>query len=106
MINLSRRGFIFGAAAFSIVRPEIIMPVKSIIVVDEFTPLPEGEYSFFFDELSMMNNRLLAKMIVHGQNYGMGKPRVMSMGYEFNQSIDTITAGTVHRAKVIQELVK
>lgn len=46
-VHMSRRGFIFGAAAFSIVRPEILMPIKQItptlVLVDTSASLSARE---------------------------------------------------------------
>lgn len=76
MINLSRRGFLFGMGAFAIVRPEIIMPIKSIITTDAVVPLPPGAYDMFIDEVVVdaKTGRQFWKMVMHGQNYGLGKP--------------------------------
>lgn len=36
---LHRRGFLFGLGAFAIVRPEIIMPIKAIVMPVDTSPV-------------------------------------------------------------------
>lgn len=78
MINLSRRGFIFGGAAFAIVPAGILMPIKQLIVdrtdprwpeefSDEFLPLPAGVYNMTLVDLVQMENKLLAHLNVNGR---------------------------------------
>lgn len=72
MTNLSRRGFIFGGAAFAVVSSGVIMPIKSLFMPEpEFELLPPGEYTMVIDDVQIKDNRLLVKMWHHAANYQM-----------------------------------
>lgn len=75
MTSLSRRGFIFGAAAatFAIVRPEILMPIKQLILPtdDVVWPLEPGEYTMIIDDIEIKDDRLMMKLWRHAAHYQM-----------------------------------